>query len=370
MNRFARHRLIAGFDQDRLLRSRVLVVGAGAIGNEVLKNLALLGTGAIHILDPDLIEESNLTRSILFRESDLGQPKARIAAEACARLFPEGNFTWSQAPFWDWASLARLRDFDAAVAATDNLESRLELNRLCRLAPIDLFNAGIDARHVAVEAFPFRSAPGCGCYECTLPAAAHAQRRARLSCAGLRRTAIQEGRVPTTAITSSHAGAGLAAALLNTLFQHPARPRGAYRQLLDTANPLASSAVTIAPAAACLECAEGLPTERRSSDPWLRELPPDWCAELTSDLLLSNPIVLGTECPACGEHRNLILAAEEADDRLQWCARCARPSARVALRDQLSPGELRQLPGAAALPVKYLSFSRPHHTVLIEINPP
>ena len=85
MSRFDRHHLIDCFDQDRLLRARILVVGAGAIGNEVLKNLALIGVGAVHVLDPDFIEESNLTRSVLFRDVDVGRHHQEILDALQAR---------------------------------------------------------------------------------------------------------------------------------------------------------------------------------------------------------------------------------------------------------------------------------------------
>src|SRR6185436_1639963 len=80
-DRYARHRLIEGWDQERLAAARVLVAGAGAIGNEVIKLLALLGVGNILIVDFDHIEISNLTRSMLFRDADIGKSKALVAAE-------------------------------------------------------------------------------------------------------------------------------------------------------------------------------------------------------------------------------------------------------------------------------------------------
>ena len=58
--------MIGWWDQSKISTAKVLVVGAGALGNEVLKNLALLGFGHIHIIDMDTIDESNLTRSVLF----------------------------------------------------------------------------------------------------------------------------------------------------------------------------------------------------------------------------------------------------------------------------------------------------------------
>ena len=71
--RFARLEAIEWWDQRRLAAAKVLVIGAGALGNEVLKNLALLGVGHIAIADQDHVELSNLSRSILFRESDEGR---------------------------------------------------------------------------------------------------------------------------------------------------------------------------------------------------------------------------------------------------------------------------------------------------------
>ena len=88
-DRYSRLRLIAWWDQDKLAASRVMVVGAGALGNEVLKNLALLGVGTVYLVDFDHIEESNLTRSVLFRHRDCGRPKAEAAAEALRDMNPD-----------------------------------------------------------------------------------------------------------------------------------------------------------------------------------------------------------------------------------------------------------------------------------------
>ncbi len=368
MSRFDGHHLIDCFDQDRLLRARILVVGAGAIGNEVLKNLALIGVGAVHILDPDVIEESNLTRSVLFRDADVGRPKAEVAAAACADLFPGGGFTWSRETFWRWATLGRLRGFDAVVAATDNFESRIQLNQLCRLAPVDLFNAGIDSRHVAIESFPFRTDPGGACYECTLPASVYQQVRERYSCGGLRRLAAGERKVPTTAITASHAGAGLAGAVVNALNDHPARPRGAFRRLVDTVNPLAGGGLTISRAGECPGCSGPAPGLRFSCCGKLGALPA-WADDPNLEVTLSNPVVFGATCRTCGDQRALIAAAEDCDATLTRCARCQKDSVQPDIRDRLTLGELAALPPGTSLPVKYLSVSHTGPPLLIEINP-
>jgi molybdopterin/thiamine biosynthesis adenylyltransferase len=366
--RFARQRLIPGWDQERLRRAPVLVVGAGAIGNEVLKNLALLGCGTVQILDPDLIEESNLSRAVLFRAGDVGRPKAAVAAAACRRLFPGGRFTWARTTFQRWASLPRLRALATVVAATDNFESRLQLNRLCRLAPVDLLTAAVDARRACIEAFPFRRQPGTACYECALPASARTEAHVRRSCAGLRATADASAPVPASIVTSCHAGAGLAAALVHGLLAPPGAAPGAFRQMLDTLDPLASSTVSLTRSSTCPACSSALPVARIACGPTLGDLPADWASGATSDLLLPAPVVLRAVCSGCGRQSPRWQAADEWDDSRLDCPRCGRGAVRLDLRDQVGPAELQALPPSARWPVPYATYTTPEGTVLLEFS--
>ena len=82
-DRDATLKLIDWFDVERVRAAKMLVIGAGAIGNEVLKNLALLGIGHIFIMDRDTIEMSNLSRSVLYRAADSGHDKAETAGQGC-----------------------------------------------------------------------------------------------------------------------------------------------------------------------------------------------------------------------------------------------------------------------------------------------
>src|ERR1041384_8472474 len=90
-DRFSRFRLIPWWDQTKLQSARVLVSGAGALGNEILKDLALLGFQRIVIVDLDKIEESNLSRTILFRSGDVGSYKADVAARSVKSLAPSAK---------------------------------------------------------------------------------------------------------------------------------------------------------------------------------------------------------------------------------------------------------------------------------------
>ena len=87
--RFSRFELISWWDQRRLNDAKVLLIGVGALGNEILKNLALLGVGNVFLADLDTVENSNLSRSILFRAEDCGQSKAHVAARRALEIYPE-----------------------------------------------------------------------------------------------------------------------------------------------------------------------------------------------------------------------------------------------------------------------------------------
>src|SRR5438105_14497783 len=90
-DRFHRFGLIEWWDQSKLSRAKVLVIGAGALGNEIVKNLALLGVGNILIADLDRVENSNLSRSVLYRKQDNGSPKSFVAARAAREIYPDIN---------------------------------------------------------------------------------------------------------------------------------------------------------------------------------------------------------------------------------------------------------------------------------------
>ncbi len=86
MERYLRQAAI--LDQERLSRSRVLVAGTGGLGNFVATELVLAGVGNVDIVDPDVIESHNLNRQFLFREEDLGAPKAAVIADRLKMVNP------------------------------------------------------------------------------------------------------------------------------------------------------------------------------------------------------------------------------------------------------------------------------------------
>ncbi len=130
-DRYGRLRLISWWRQERLAVAQVLVVGAGALGNEVLKNLALLGLGTVYLIDLDLVEPSNLSRSVLFRAEDAGLAKAQVAARRARELNPEITVIPMHGDVITDLGLGLFAEVDLVIGCLDNREARLWVNRQC-----------------------------------------------------------------------------------------------------------------------------------------------------------------------------------------------------------------------------------------------
>ncbi|KZT71220.1 hypothetical protein DAEQUDRAFT_688223 [Daedalea quercina L-15889] len=127
----------------RLSETKVLLVGAGGIGCELLKNIVLTGFGHITLLDLDTIDLSNLNRQFLFRKKDVKQSKALVAAKTASAFNPNVKITPIHGnikePQFD---VAWFRGFDIVLNALDNLDARRHVNKMCMAANIPLVESG------------------------------------------------------------------------------------------------------------------------------------------------------------------------------------------------------------------------------------
>jgi len=201
-DRDATLKLIEWFDVERVRGAKILVVGAGAIGNEALKNLALLGIGHIFIIDRDTIEMSNLSRSVLYRASDSGKDKVAVAARAIRELNPNVKTTYQKADVTIDVGLGLLRRMDVVIGCLDNNQARLYINRACWKVGKPWIDAGIGQLNGQVRVFM----PGKGaCYECSFSEAQYDE--IRLPCNLLASKYESEGKIPTTPTIASIMGA-------------------------------------------------------------------------------------------------------------------------------------------------------------------
>lgn len=198
-DRFHRFNLISWWDQRRLAAAKVLVIGAGALGNEIIKNLSLLGVGNVFIADLDRIENSNLSRSVLYRESDNGLSKAEVAARAAKSIYPDINVHYFNGNIIHDLGMGVYRWADLVIAGLDNREARLAINRSCWKVNCPWIDGGIEEIHGIARVF----VPGGPCYECTMSEIDWRLLKYRRSCNLLSRTDVEQGRAPTTPTISS-----------------------------------------------------------------------------------------------------------------------------------------------------------------------
>jgi molybdopterin/thiamine biosynthesis adenylyltransferase len=357
-DRYLRHSLIDWFSQAEVRAARVAVIGAGAVGNEVVKNLALLGAGALDVYDFDRVEIHNLTRSVFLRESDVGASKAEALVARAREVDPAVELRAVEGDFWRTLRLSSLADYSAVACGVDNFEARLRLNQMCLIAGVDLVNTAIDSRFVTVETFPFSAADMPSCYECHLPHSAYQRISERYSCGWLRKAAAAERTIPTTTITASIAGALAASAALRFA---DTRDRQARRVFLDTLGG-ASTVTALERQAECGGC--GLLARRphviAAGNDWAQRLSEATGCNAASDgmvLRLSDPLITGYECVSCGDTSGgeayVDRRAADFDERITLCARCRSRAVRVEIRDEFTANDLAARFGGAPPPAKY-----------------
>lgn len=117
--------------QLRLKNARVLVVGAGGLGCPVLLYLTAAGVGRIGVIDPDVVDLSNLQRQVIYTTDEVGNPKAKAAVSHLKRLNPELTFDTYTTTLDISNARAIISEYDIVVDCTDNFKVRYLVNDVC-----------------------------------------------------------------------------------------------------------------------------------------------------------------------------------------------------------------------------------------------
>lgn len=220
-DRLGTFEFISWWEREKVQNARVMVVGAGALGNEVIKNLALMGIGHLYIVDFDKVEAANLSRSILFREKDRGREKAHLAAARAVEVNPDVRVQSLHGDVTTDIGLGVFRRMDVIIGCLDNREARLAVNRFAHWMNKPWVDGAIQEMLGLTRVF----VPGDGaCFECTLTEQARRDLALRYSCPLLARQNILLGKVPTTPTIASIIGAMQSQEALKLIHNMPVEP--------------------------------------------------------------------------------------------------------------------------------------------------
>ena len=325
-DRYSRLKLIEWWDQRRLSEGRILVIGAGALGNEVLKNLALVGIGHITLVDFDKIENSNLSRSVLFRASDTGKSKAEVAAKAISEMNPDVKVTTIAGNVLTEIGLGLVRSMDLAIGCLDNREARLWLNRMCWKVGTPWIDGGIQEINGVAKVF---MPPDGACYECAMTEMDYQLIQLRYSCPLLKREDLQQGKVPTAPTIASIIGGIQVQEALKLLHNIPT-DEGKAMVFNGVANQFYKS--TFQHREDCLS--------HETYDP-IVECPLTTSASLTElctwleqnhkqsvkSLIMDRDFVVAIECSDCNSHRDVMKPRPIVSMEDSICQLCAQPMA-------------------------------------------
>ena len=171
IHRYARHILlqdVGGIGQEKLLKSKVLVVGVGGLGSPLILYLAAAGVGTIGVVDDDEVDLSNLQRQIAHTTDRIGMPKTASARQAVAEINPDVTVVEHRMRLGVDNASALIGGYDVIADGSDNFATRFLVNDTCFFAKKTLVSAAVLRFDGQLATFkPHVS--GCPCYRCIYP---------------------------------------------------------------------------------------------------------------------------------------------------------------------------------------------------------
>jgi len=169
LQRYARHIVlpeVGGVGQARIMRARVLVVGAGGLGAPLLMYLAAAGVGTLGVIDDDVVDLSNLQRQVIHGTSRIGLPKVESAAATVREVNPEVTLVPHKERLGPGNVMRLIADYDIVADGSDNFDTRFLLNDACHLAGRTLVSAAILRFEGQLATFKSHLGHAYPCYRC------------------------------------------------------------------------------------------------------------------------------------------------------------------------------------------------------------
>ncbi len=166
--RYSRQIMLAGIDldgQDALLAARAVIFGMGGLGNPAAQYLAAAGVGGLTLVDPDVVELSNLQRQILYTQQDVGKPKVACAAGRLQAMNPDIQIDTLQIRLDEKQIAEVISNATVVLDATDNFSSRLAISDACLGASVPLVSGAAIKMSGQLSVYDYRQRGG-PCYRC------------------------------------------------------------------------------------------------------------------------------------------------------------------------------------------------------------
>ncbi len=172
IKRYARHIIlpeVGGKGQEKLLKSKVLVIGAGGLGSPAIYYLAAAGVGTIGIVDFDVVDYSNLQRQILHNTERVGVPKVESARMTVEKLNPDVKVITYNTMINKSNIMDIIKDYDVVLDGTDNFPTRFLINDACYFLGKPLVSAAMLRFEGQISVFDYRDKENSPCYRCLYP---------------------------------------------------------------------------------------------------------------------------------------------------------------------------------------------------------
>ncbi len=152
-DKFDRQKRITGWDQNKIIDATVMIIGVGATGNEVVKNLVLTGVGKLILIDYDFINISNLNRCVLFDRKSAQDKDYKVDAikKVCEELNPDIEIIGIKKDLKD-IDKNLYKKADVVCSCLDNIEARLEANNYSYYNGVPFIDSGIEQFFGSVQA--------------------------------------------------------------------------------------------------------------------------------------------------------------------------------------------------------------------------